>query len=275
MSTPDRSASSTRLEPRRPDARPRDRRVAPASTAFQRTRGATAAASQVLRGARTDPASRPRRRATRRSAAGEVVGLAGLLGSGRSRTAKAIYGAQPLDGGSRRGRRTADARRVPCARAIAAGIALIPEDRKAEGIVPGLSVRDNITLGILPVAVALRLLSGRRPRTPSRTSSSRVCTSRHRAATRRSASCPAATSRRCSLARMLAMAPTAADPRRPDPRHRRGRQGRDPGARQRARGDGPGRRAHLLRPRGGRGGVRHARRAARRRGGRVAPGTAR
>jgi monosaccharide-transporting ATPase len=80
---------------------------------------------------------------------GEVVGLAGLLGSGRSSTAKAIFGAQPLDHGtvSMEG---AEIRRGSTQAAIAAGIALIPEDRKAEGVVPTLSVQDNITLTILP-----------------------------------------------------------------------------------------------------------------------------
>jgi ribose transport system ATP-binding protein len=92
--------------------------------------------------------------------AGEVVGLAGLLGSGRSSTAKAIYGAQPIDSGSVAVEGTA----VPAGSvraAIAAGIALIPEDRKAEGIIPDLSVRDNITLSILPSVSRLGFLSGR------------------------------------------------------------------------------------------------------------------
>jgi ribose transport system ATP-binding protein len=80
---------------------------------------------------------------------GEVVGLAGLLGSGRTSTAKAIYGAEPLDAGTvtMDGR---EVRRGSTRAAIAAGIALIPEDRKAEGVVPTLSVQDNITLTILP-----------------------------------------------------------------------------------------------------------------------------
>ena len=80
---------------------------------------------------------------------GEVVGLAGLLGSGRSSTAKAIFGAQPLDKGtvSMEG---SEVRSGSTRAAIAAGIALIPEDRKAEGVVPTLSVQDNITLTILP-----------------------------------------------------------------------------------------------------------------------------
>ena len=76
---------------------------------------------------------------------GEVVGLAGLLGSGRSETVKAIFGAQPVD----RGEVTvggAPVRLGSPARALAAGIALLPEDRKAEGIVPDLSIRENILL---------------------------------------------------------------------------------------------------------------------------------
>lgn len=90
---------------------------------------------------------------------GEVVGLAGLLGSGRSSTAKAIYGAQPLDAGTVE----LDGRAVApgsVRAAIAAGISLIPEDRKAEGIVPGLSVRDNITLGIVHSLARFGILAG-------------------------------------------------------------------------------------------------------------------
>ncbi|MFJ4603746.1 sugar ABC transporter ATP-binding protein [Streptomyces griseoluteus] len=80
---------------------------------------------------------------------GEVVGLGGLLGSGRTETAKAIAGALPLGGGEV----TVDGRPVrtgSAAAAIRAGISLLPEDRKSEGIVPGLSVRENIALAALP-----------------------------------------------------------------------------------------------------------------------------
>ncbi|MFC4116230.1 sugar ABC transporter ATP-binding protein [Nonomuraea zeae] len=80
---------------------------------------------------------------------GEIVGLGGLLGAGRTETAKAIVGALPLDGGQvlvaglplRGGSTTA---------AIRAGVSLLPEDRKAEGIIPTLSVRENIALAALP-----------------------------------------------------------------------------------------------------------------------------
>ncbi len=92
---------------------------------------------------------------------GEVVGLAGLLGSGRTETAKAIYGAQPLDDGS------VEVGGVPIRLgspriALAAGVALIPEDRKADGIIPSLSVRDNIVLAALPALSRGGFVSERR-----------------------------------------------------------------------------------------------------------------
>lgn len=79
---------------------------------------------------------------------GEIVGLAGLLGSGRTETARAVFGASPYDGeirfaGEKAGFRTP-------ADAIAAGIGLCSEDRKQEGIIPGMSVRENLTLALLP-----------------------------------------------------------------------------------------------------------------------------
>ncbi len=80
---------------------------------------------------------------------GEVLGLGGLLGAGRSETAKAIAGAEPLDAGQVKVDGRAVRRGSPMA-AVKAGIAMIPEDRKAEGIIPQLSVRENITLAALP-----------------------------------------------------------------------------------------------------------------------------
>lgn len=73
--------------------------------------------------------------------AGEVVGFAGLLGSGRTEAARLLFGADAarqgtLNGGALHGPR----------HAIAQGLAFCPEDRKAEGIFPDLSVRENIAL---------------------------------------------------------------------------------------------------------------------------------
>jgi len=89
---------------------------------------------------------------------GEVVGLGGLLGAGRSETIKAIGGAYPLDGGHVEvdGK---DLGRPTTVRAVRAGIAIQPEDRKAEGIVAGLSVRENIALAVLPRMSRLGVVS--------------------------------------------------------------------------------------------------------------------
>ncbi|MCU7729724.1 sugar ABC transporter ATP-binding protein [Actinoplanes sp. KI2] len=92
---------------------------------------------------------------------GEVVGLGGLLGAGRSETIKAIGGAYPLDSGDVQ----VDGvtlRKPSTVRAVKAGIAVQPEDRKAEGIVAGLSVRENIALAVLPRMSRLGLVSDSR-----------------------------------------------------------------------------------------------------------------
>jgi ribose transport system ATP-binding protein len=92
---------------------------------------------------------------------GEVVGLGGLLGAGRSETIKAIGGAYPLDAGDVEvdGK---DLKRPTTVKAVKAGIAVQPEDRKAEGIIAGLSVRENIALAVLPRMSRLGLVSDRK-----------------------------------------------------------------------------------------------------------------
>ena len=80
---------------------------------------------------------------------GEVVGVAGLLGAGRTETARALFGADARDGGRVTLGGQAFAPETP-GDAIRAGIGFCTEDRKAEGIVPELSVRENLTLALLP-----------------------------------------------------------------------------------------------------------------------------
>ncbi|WP_197496833.1 sugar ABC transporter ATP-binding protein [Paraburkholderia caribensis] len=84
--------------------------------------------------------------------AGEAVGLAGLLGSGRTETMRLLFGADPVGRGTLSINGKDVALKSP-QDAIARGLAYLTEDRKAEGIVPDLSVRDNLTL------VCLRTLS--------------------------------------------------------------------------------------------------------------------
>jgi ribose transport system ATP-binding protein len=80
---------------------------------------------------------------------GEIVGLAGLVGAGRTETALTIFGALPRTGG------TVVLDGVPISPksphgAKSAGIALIPEDRRGEGLITDLSVRANIALASQP-----------------------------------------------------------------------------------------------------------------------------
>ncbi len=80
--------------------------------------------------------------------AGEIVGLAGLVGAGRTEIVRAIAGADVPTSGEIR----IDGERVVVRSprgAIAAGIALITEDRKAQGLVLGMTVRENTTLAHL------------------------------------------------------------------------------------------------------------------------------
>ena len=89
--------------------------------------------------------------------AGEVVGLAGLLGSGRTEVARAIYCADTPDVGTLevKGERI---RRSPID-SMRAGMAFCPESRKDEGCVADLSVRDNIILAEQTKRGAFRLMS--------------------------------------------------------------------------------------------------------------------
>ena len=78
---------------------------------------------------------------------GEVVGLAGLLGSGRTETAKLLFGAVHPDSGQVEVRGKRVKIRSP-RQAIRLGFGFCPEDRKGEGIFPELTVRENIVLAL-------------------------------------------------------------------------------------------------------------------------------
>ena len=80
--------------------------------------------------------------------AGEVLGIAGLIGSGRTELARAIFGADRMEAGtvSVAGRRVSI--RTP-RQGVAAGIGLVPEDRKGQGLVLAMPIRQNMTLTCL------------------------------------------------------------------------------------------------------------------------------
>ena len=79
---------------------------------------------------------------------GEILGLAGLVGAGRTEVARAVFGADPFE----RGRVLVDGREVAIrspADAIAAGIGLVPEDRKQQALFLSLAVRTNLSVAAL------------------------------------------------------------------------------------------------------------------------------
>ena len=81
--------------------------------------------------------------------AGEIVGLAGLVGAGRTEVARVLFGIDRRDGGVVRLRGEAVRFASPSA-ALHAGIAYLPEDRHQEGLVLEFSIAQNVTLPILP-----------------------------------------------------------------------------------------------------------------------------
>jgi ABC-type sugar transport system ATPase subunit len=91
---------------------------------------------------------------------GEIVGLAGLMGAGRSRLLRTIFGAEPRDGGEVSVAGPEGARRPASgpAGAIAAGLGFVPEDRRAMGLVLGASVVENVGLVTPPAARRLGFL---------------------------------------------------------------------------------------------------------------------
>lgn len=77
--------------------------------------------------------------------AGEIVGLAGLVGAGRTDIARALFGIDPAVAG----KFFIDGKETPISKpqdAIAAGIAFVPEDRKAQGIIVEMPIRDNVVM---------------------------------------------------------------------------------------------------------------------------------
>ncbi len=79
---------------------------------------------------------------------GEVLGIAGLVGSGRTELARAIFGADRAEAGSIR----VDGRRATIRsprQGVASGVGLVPEDRKGQGLVLAMPIRQNVTLTCL------------------------------------------------------------------------------------------------------------------------------
>jgi ribose transport system ATP-binding protein len=95
---------------------------------------------------------------------GEIVGIAGLAGSGRTETVRAIVGADPISSGTVAVDGQQYKFRSPCD-AIHAGIGLLPENRKSEGLFGDLSVKQNITIASLQRILAQRFVLRKRKET--------------------------------------------------------------------------------------------------------------
>jgi len=91
---------------------------------------------------------------------GEALGMGGLLGSGRTETARLLFGLDRADAGSIRVDGVEVALHAPID-AILHGIGYCPEDRKLEGIIPELSVRENVVLALLAKRGIFRTLPRR------------------------------------------------------------------------------------------------------------------
>lgn len=92
---------------------------------------------------------------------GEVLGIGGLAGSGRSELLRLLAGAQPHRAGSITIGGTGAATVSRVGRMLEAGIALVPEERRSQGVILGASIQDNIALA---KKVVLAKMLARRPR---------------------------------------------------------------------------------------------------------------
>ena len=88
---------------------------------------------------------------------GEIVGIAGMVGSGRTELARVLFGADAMDSGEIvvKGKRI---RAGDPRTALQAGIAFVPEDRKTQGLILGLTVRHNFSLPLLDRIARLGLI---------------------------------------------------------------------------------------------------------------------
>ena len=162
---------------------------------------------------------------------GEVTGFTGLLGSGRSECVRAIFGADRVTGGKVK-KAGKDVKITKPLDAMKQGIAYLPEDRKGDGIIGDLSVRENI---ILALQDRRRVHQAPRHQDGLRRHADRVALGRQPAEGHPGA--------------LALHAPGLPDSRRAHARHRHRHQGRHPEAGAPARLRGHERHVHLLRAR--------------------------
>ena len=155
---------------------------------------------------------------------GEVLGVAGLLGSGRTELARAISGIDKLDAGIIRIQGSDESIAGPRS-AISLGIVYSSENRRTEGIISELSVQENITLALQAERGILRRIRPSRQRELA-LSWVDALDIRPPDVDRPAGTLSGGNQQKVLLARMLALSPRAARAGRADPGHRRGREGR-------------------------------------------------
>ncbi len=93
---------------------------------------------------------------------GEVLGIGGLAGSGRSELMRVLSGAQKHTAGTITVGNTTLPHSPGVGRALDAGIALVPEERRTQGVILGTTIRDNIALANIPAVSSFGFVSGAR-----------------------------------------------------------------------------------------------------------------
>ena len=93
---------------------------------------------------------------------GEVLGIGGLAGSGRSELLRILSGAQKHKSGTITVGDTTLPHSPSVGKALDAGIALVPEERRAQGVILGTTIRDNIALANIPAVSSFGVVSGAR-----------------------------------------------------------------------------------------------------------------
>ena len=162
--------------------------------------------------------------------AGEILGLAGLVGAGRTELARVLFGLTPADAGDDPPARRAGRRSTRPAQAVELGIAYVPEDRRRHGVILEMSVAANATLATLRAISPLGLLDFGRERDVAADFVERLGDQDGRRSTTPVGNLSGGNQQKVALARWLAAEPGGADPRRADAGGGRRGQGRDPPA---------------------------------------------
>jgi ribose transport system ATP-binding protein len=164
------------------------------------TRGAVTLSAQGVR-----TAAFPAREVDLELHAGEILGLAGLVGSGRTELARVLFGIDRAYGGTI----TLEGQRVAltsASQAVANGIFLVPEDRKGAGILLDLPISENITLPNLPAYANGPLVSSERENVQAEKSRTELAIKAPTVATR-TGSLSGGNQQKVVLAKWLAMKP--------------------------------------------------------------------